>query len=400
MVERLVANEKVEGSTPFARSKPEKMLKICIEGWRGINHSYSIVNQNQLIELSKLPIDLRFRDVSFPDKNWNNNKNADGFSKDDKRIVNQIQKAKTDEIFDVIYRISYPFNLAKTKSKKHFVQITSERNTKLNIINGSPSDLSNRQFLKIITPSIWSKNGLIKTGFDEKQIIIIPHGVDNKIFRKISENEFNNLKLKLNIKNDDFILTNVSAMTGNKGIHFLITAYAILKQKLKNLKLILKDQSGLYNIKGQTYIKIIQDTKYSKFMTDDVLKDIIFISDNLDLKTLNQLYNLSNCYVSPYKSEGFNLPPLEAAAAGTPIIVTKGGSTDDYFTSELGLQVESNFIETEDKRFLEPNLDSLIDCITDVYNNTKNFGQIEGSKMIQNNYSWTKITRKLYEAIK
>ena len=400
MVERLVANEKVEGSTPFARSKPEKMLKICIEGWRGINHSYSIINQNQLIELSKLPIDLRFRDVSFSDKNWNNNKNADGFSKDDKRIVNQIQKAKTDEIFDVIYRISYPFDLAKTKSKKHFVQITSERNTKLNIINGSPSDLSNRQYLKIITPSIWSKNGLIKTGFDENQIIIIPHGVNNKIFRKISENELNNLKLKLNIKKDDFVLTNVSAMTGNKGIHFLITAYAILKQKLKNLKLILKDQSELYNIKAQTYIKTIQDTKYSKFMTDDVLKDIIFISENLDLKTLNQLYNLSNCYVSPYKSEGFNLPPLEAAAAGTPIIVTKGGSTDDYFTSEIGLQVESNLIETEDKRFLEPNLDSLIDCITEVYNNTKNFGQTEGSKMIQNNYSWTKITRKLYEAIK
>ena len=400
MVERLVANEKVEGSTPFARSKPEKMLKICIEGWRGINHSYSIINQNQLIELSKLPIDLRFRDVSFSDKNWNNNKNADGFSKDDKRIVNQIQKAKTDEIFDVIYRISYPFDLAKTKSKKHFVQITSERNTKLNIINGSPSDLSNRQYLKIITPSIWSKNGLIKTGFDENQIIIIPHGVNNKIFRKISENELNNLKLKLNIKKDDFVLTNVSAMTGNKGIHFLITAYAILKQKLKNLKLILKDQSELYNIKAQTYIKTIQDTKYSKFITDDVLKDIIFISENLDLKTLNQLYNLSNCYVSPYKSEGFNLPPLEAAAAGTPIIVTKGGSTDDYFTSEIGLQVESNLIETEDKRFLEPNLDSLIDCITEVYNNTKNFGQIEGSKMIQNNYSWTKITRKLYEAIK
>ena len=400
MVERLVANEKVEGSTPFARSKPEKMLKICIEGWRGINHSYSIINQNQLIELSKLPIDLRFRDVSFPDKNWNNNKNADGFSKDDKRIVNQIQKAKTDEIFDVIYRISYPFDLAKTQSKKHFVQITSERNTKLNIINGSPSDLSNRQYLKIITPSIWSKNGLIKTGFDENQIIIIPHGVNNKIFKKISENELNNLKLKLNIKKDDFVLTNVSAMTGNKGIHFLITAYAILKQKLKNLKLILKDQSELYNIKAQTYIKIIQDTKYSKFITDEVLKDIIFISENLDLKTLNQLYNLSNCYVSPYKSEGFNLPPLEAAAAGTPIIVTKGGSTDDYFTSEIGLQVESNLIETEDKRFLEPNLDSLIDCITEVYNNTKNFGQIEGSKMIQNNYSWTKITRKLYEAIK
>ena len=34
--------------------------------------TFSIINQNQLIELSKLPIDLRFRDISFLDKNWNN----------------------------------------------------------------------------------------------------------------------------------------------------------------------------------------------------------------------------------------------------------------------------------------------------------------------------------------
>ena len=46
------------------------MLKICVEGWRGINHSFSIVNQNQLLELLKLPIDLKIRDIPYFNKNW------------------------------------------------------------------------------------------------------------------------------------------------------------------------------------------------------------------------------------------------------------------------------------------------------------------------------------------
>ncbi len=46
------------------------MLKICVEGWRGINHSFSIVNQNQLLELLKLPINLKIRDIPYFNKNW------------------------------------------------------------------------------------------------------------------------------------------------------------------------------------------------------------------------------------------------------------------------------------------------------------------------------------------
>ena len=71
VVERLVANEKVEGSTPFARSKMDD--KICVEGWRGIN-LHTMVNQRQLIELSKYPIELKHKDISFFNKNWNENK--------------------------------------------------------------------------------------------------------------------------------------------------------------------------------------------------------------------------------------------------------------------------------------------------------------------------------------
>ena len=55
------------------------MLKICVEGWRGINHSFSIVNQNQLLEFLKLPINLKIRDIPYFNKNWSLQKNSDGF---------------------------------------------------------------------------------------------------------------------------------------------------------------------------------------------------------------------------------------------------------------------------------------------------------------------------------
>ena len=42
----------------------------------------------------------------------------------------------------------------------------------------------------------------------------------------------------------------IGAMTQNKGIEALVAAYGLLKKTKKNLKLILKDQSNLYNIKA------------------------------------------------------------------------------------------------------------------------------------------------------
>ena len=372
------------------------MLKICVEGWRGINHSFSIVNQNQLLELLKLPINLKIRDIPYSNKNWSLQKNPDGFLESERKILDKISHALVDEMFDITYRISYPFDFSKSYSKKLYVFATVEKKIS-SYINGNPKDENNREYLNIIAPSNWSKNGLIACGFDDNQIKVIPHGVDIKTFHKISDEEVDKYRSDLKINKEDFILTNVGAMSGNKGIHYLIIAFAILKQKFQNLKLILKDQSNLYDKKAEEYLDMIKTTKYGKYLNIDVINDIIFISKNLDLISLNRLYNLTDCYVSPYRAEGFNLPPLEAAAVGTPIIVTKGGSTDDYFHSSLGLQIDSVQFEKNDLRKVEPKMDSLIECIEKIILNPNNFGQIKGSQFVQNNYNWKIITNQLYK---
>ena len=376
-------------------------MKICIEGWRNINHSYAMVNQYQLLQLLNYPIKLKHKDIIFHNQNWNKLENSNGFNENTNNILGSIPSPDKDEIFDVIYRITYPFNFEKSNSKKLFVFGTAEtKNIENKFINENPNNFNKREDLKIVTPSNWSKEGFLIHGFDDQQVHIIPHGVDVKSFFPVSSQQKINFKKNLSINEEDFIISNVGGMTNNKGIDYLLVAFSILKQKYKNIKLILKDQSNLYKIKGNIHLEQMKKTKYSKYLDDRVLKDILFISENLSIKDLNLLYNITNCYVSPYKAEGFNLPPLEATACGTPIVVTKGGSTDEYYHPTLGLQIDSEIKKTEKIFSLKPKIDSLIQCISMIIENPFDYCGEEGIKFVSKNFSWEKVTNDLYNLMK
>ena len=56
-------------------------LSILVEGWRGINHSYALVNQYQLLKLKGVSgIDLFHKDVPFHFAHWNVKKNYSGLT--------------------------------------------------------------------------------------------------------------------------------------------------------------------------------------------------------------------------------------------------------------------------------------------------------------------------------
>lgn len=65
-------------------------------------------------------------------------------------------------------------------------------------------------------------------------------------------------------------------------------------------------------------------------------------------KEISELHQASNCYVSPYSYEGFNLPVLESMAVGGVGLVSEGGSTDDFFKEEYGRKIRTD--EVKEKR--------------------------------------------------
>ena len=376
-------------------------MNILIEGWRGINHSFSLVNQWQIIELIKSS-NIYFKDVPFISKNWDIKKNSDGLDYQVANLIRKIPQLNSSEKIDITYRISCPFDFNENfNSKVLFIFGTCEYKYlyENNYKNNSINKIKKNKNLFIHAPSNWSKEGFINVGFDDSQIIVVPHGVNKDNFNIIPNDEKKNIKKKLKINDENIVLSNIGAMSENKGIEFLISAYGILKKKYKNLKLILKDQSNLYGITTNYIFEKIKNSGFNnkfKIINDEMMKDIIIISKNLNLKEIRDIYSITDCYISPYLAEGFNLTPLEAAACGTQVIVTKGGSTDDYFDQCLGYQIESNEIKREDNSYiLSPKIDSLINIIEEKIINKKDNLEKDRSNYVHNNFSWKQVVCKL-----
>ena len=111
-----------------------------------------------------------------------------------------------------------------------------------------------------------------------------------------------------------------------------------------------------------------------------------------DLCDGHSLNHLRFCYLA----EGFNLTPLEAAACGTQIIVTKGGSTDDYFDPCLGHQIESTEKKIKtNSTVLVPKLDSLVHILGNKIINKPDKLKDNRSEYVRKNFSWKKTTEEL-----
>src|SRR5205807_2926158 len=105
-----------------------------------------------------------------------------------------------------------------------------------------------------------------------------------------------------------------------------------------NARLVLKGMDQLYDSKG-FLLRNLQTLSTGDQQV--VLERMKYIGDSLSHQAMAMLYQVADVYVSPYRAEGFNLPVLEAAACGIPIICTHGGPTDDFVTDEFARRIES-----------------------------------------------------------
>lgn len=83
-------------------------------------------------------------------------------------------------------------------------------------------------------------------------------------------------------------------------------------------------------------------TPYPKMAQDLKLKNVTF-SGFIPDEAMNDFYNKADLFVYTSKYEGFGFAPLEAMAAGTPVVTTSGGSLDEV--SGGGAQLVASYEE-------------------------------------------------------
>lgn len=329
-------------------------MKLLIKGMRDTTHSVALVNQFNLLALGKIPgVDLSHHDYPH-----NFTKVNPGWSSLSENFIKGVSSSNPGEIYDFIFNME-PLCKEEFKSENKFNFFVAEFGT---LKNEGLQYLKNTfdNNIDLIVPSNWVKHVVERNLHKAGVIHVIPHGVDIDYFYPIDPSNKKNIKSNLKFSNDDFIFLNLGAMTWNKGIDKLLYAFNIINKKYPHSKLILKDSANLYGIKATD---AVNDLISKGLIGSEIVNSITVISQNLNFEQLNNLYNVANCYLAPYRAEGFNIPVLESMFCNTPVIISKGGSTDDFANTSLCTKVDTSFIESEIGFHLEPDIDSLISAM-------------------------------------
>jgi glycosyltransferase involved in cell wall biosynthesis len=381
---------------------------LIVEGWRFVPHSYAIVNQWQLLALSRRP-DVRLKIVDLPllSKRWKQETGL--FEAPDEECLQKLEIATAQDRADVTLRIAFPFDFSQSRSPLTAVFGTCEHQT---IRKDQLPEIEAYERLqkhppgediKAITPSNWSAEGFYNAGFRPEQVIVVPHGVDVETFRPMPELRAP-IREKISIPDDSFVFLSVGAMSGNKGMDLLFRAFAEVSRIYPNALLLLKGMDPLYKSRRFLHesMQLLPPADRER-----IEKRMIYFGNSFHLKKMAQLYQAADAYVSPYRAEGFNLPVLEAAASGVPIICTGKGATDDFVTEAFARKIDSKKVsgryEGQEVFRLDPSVEHLIVLMRAVIEERswRATASNAGPAHVRANFTWDhvvdRLLRKLFD---
>jgi glycosyltransferase involved in cell wall biosynthesis len=407
-------------------------ISVLFRGWF-LQHSYGIVNCFQLVHLYKKynkNIEFYVQEMPYFREEWNKNKKL-VYNESYNNIITNF-KVWNGEPIDIVYSITYPYDITEiivnNKNIPKCVFYTSEfswLDKGYFTRNGKQFDdddaireyLLKHEEIYFTTPSEWSAQGIKKYNVVNNKNRIITHGVDTDIF-KLHEDKStrNNLRKFYKVKDNEILMINIGAMTQNKGIMLILQAMNILVNMngYKEYKLLLKGTGDLYTSK-QFLENYFEQLRANNVLTKEQMENlltnhIIFSDKTLSYESVNDLFNASDLYISPYLAEGFNLTVLESLSAGLPVLVPETGSTKQYIDdikanngSDYVIHVKSNVIKF-DNGMMQNNID-LINLLEILVNKreyinlmkTKRYENYNALKTyINNDYSWEHVADLLY----
>jgi glycosyltransferase involved in cell wall biosynthesis len=349
------------------------MKRLLVEGWRQINHSFAMVNQNQLLEWAQVPGLQVFHQEAPPYMaHWNAATLESGFSAADRQVLDALP-LPDDAPVDCTFRIFAPLQAPAETGHKHVTFVVTEFGLG-DKAEGLDVPAFTRDGNLVVTPTVWSRDRILEAGFDPDKVRVVPHGVRAETYFPMAAEERRARRAALGYGDEHVVFLNVGVATWNKGLDLLLTAFALLRKKHPHARLILKDHQGLYGIGVQQIMHNVAAQRPG-LLDEQVVQSVSVLSSSLSQPQLRALYCVADSYVSPYRAEGFNLPVLEAMACGTRAIVTAGGATDDFVCCGLAERIpgtpgDSSTMPQVQGRYIEPDLDGLVERMEAVLTGT------------------------------
>jgi glycosyltransferase involved in cell wall biosynthesis/predicted Zn-dependent protease len=171
------------------------------------------------------------------------------------------------------------------------------------------------------------RNVYISSGVDAAKVKVVPLGIDPSVFRS-------DVPARPIATNKKFKFLFVGGTISRKGPDVLLRAYLANFTAADDVCLVIKDFGGKSVYAGQTL-----EPQIRAIQADPNAPEICYLNEELPASELPALYTACDSFVHPYRGEGFGLPILEAMACALPVIITAGGSADDFATDEFAYRI-------------------------------------------------------------
>jgi glycosyltransferase involved in cell wall biosynthesis len=381
-------------------------LKLLVEGWRGLSHSYALVNQWQLLALARRSdVDLRVRDRPYLGPTWRRQPGL--FPEAQARVLDGLRPPEPGFAPDVTWRLTFPYDLSPAPVGRTLVFGTAEHRVVPPSYLADPSRLAAAiadPAVSILTPSAWSAEGFRRLGFPDERIAVVPHGVDPDLFGASPERRATIREgLRRELGFSGFVFMSVGGMNGGKGMDVLLPAFAAVSEQRPDVRLILKGSDHLYD--SHRMLGAALDT-LSGAAKARVAERLIYSGAALSLRQMADFYLAADAYVAPYRLEGFCLPVLEAAACGLPVICTAGGPTDEFATDAFALRIASRTLDLDVEGrpgvMLEPDRDSLVAHLLRAMDDAalRERAAVEGPRHAFDRFTWDQVVDRILPALR
>lgn len=247
---------------------------------------------------------------------------------------------------------------------------------------------------ELIVCSQWAKN-IVSDHYVSNKTSIVPLGVDPEIFHP-----------KVTAQDETVRFLNVGKWEYRKGHDVLVEAFNAAFTPLDAVQLYMYCHNPFIGEDNDKWVKMYKSSK---------LGDKIFIARDrcADYSVFSDMYNACDCFVSPTRAEGWNLPLLEAMACGCHAIATDYGGQTEFATADNCHLISVDKLETaydgvffkgdvgEWAEFGQSQLDQLVHYLRLVYNK-KRCGELTRSAAgaeTGRRLTWDNTAKRLIGAI-
>ena len=246
------------------------------------------------------------------------------------------------------------------------------------------------------------------------ELFHMPLGVNTDLYKPMIVTE--GQKSLFDIKTKGFVFMSLFGWSLRKGTDAMLKAYLQTFTKDDDVTLLIVSRKDGMTAKNKNDEIRKEITKYIKRWSPEKHPHIVHIGDNIAEEKLPILYNMSDCFLTLSRGEGYGLPYMEAGSCEKPVIATRCGGQLDFLTDKNSylvdiegydianqeMQQNSSYYENQPFAVLgETTVNQTKEIMHSIYKDKKE-AQEKGKTLrrdLVNAFTWDHFSDRIYERV-